>query len=114
MKHEIDATGKKLGRLATAVATILMDKNTPSFRKNLAPTNKVEIKNASKMDMSVKRLQGIVHTRYSGYPGGQTQTKGENIISTKGYEELIRHAVSRMIPRTKHHSNMLKNLIVHE
>lgn len=114
MNHQIDATGEKLGRLATKVATLLMGKDTPSFRKNLAPSAKVEIINASKMDITEKRMAGITHTRYSGYPGGQTQIKGKYIVSSRGYKELVRHAVSRMIPKTKHHSNMLKNLTVSE
>ncbi len=112
--HQIDAKDMKLGRLATKVATLLMGKDVPTFRKNFAPTSRVEIKNASKMDISEKRMAGIVHTRYSGYPGGQTQVAGKYIVASKGYEALIRHAVSRMIPKTKHHSDMLRNLTVNE
>ncbi|MDO8492615.1 MAG: uL13 family ribosomal protein, partial [bacterium] len=112
--HKIDAKGMKLGRLATVVAMLLMGKDTPAFRKNLAPISKVEILNASKIDITPKKMAEISHVRYSGYPGGKTETKGRHVITKKGYEELLRHAVSGMIPKNKHHSNMLKNLIVNE
>ena len=68
MNHQIDAKDMKLGRLATKVATLLMGKDQPTFRKNLAPTAKVSITNASKMDINEKRMAGIIHTRYSGHP----------------------------------------------
>lgn len=58
--HTIDATGKKLGRLATEVATLLMGKDSPTFRKHFAPTAKVTITNASKLNATQTRLEGIL------------------------------------------------------
>lgn len=112
--HTIDATGLKLGRLATRVATLLMNKNSPEFRKHLVPTVKVTISNASRLDITEKKLGEITHNRYSGYPGGFTSLKGKKIIADKGYGELIKHAVSRMLPKNKLRDIMLKNLIVNE
>lgn len=112
--HEIDATDKKLGRLATLVATLLMGKDKPTFRKNLFPHATVTIKNASKISITDRKLDEITHTRYSGYPGGITQQSAAHVAEIKGYGEIIRHAVSRMLPKTKHRDNMLKHLIISE
>jgi large subunit ribosomal protein L13 len=112
--HTIDATGKKLGRLATEVATLLMGKDSPTFRKHFAPTAKVTITNASKLNATQTRLEGILHTRYSGYPGGITQMTAKRVADTKGYGEVIKHAVSRMLPKNKHRDTMLLNLSISE
>ncbi|MEK7567976.1 MAG: 50S ribosomal protein L13 [Patescibacteria group bacterium] len=113
-EQTIDATEQKLGRLASKVAIILMGKNVTTFRKNLFPNNKVKIINASKLSITDRKLEELTHTRYSGYPGGMKQKTAKIIKSQKGTEELIRHAVSRMLPKNKHRSSMLKNLSVSE
>lgn len=113
-QHAIDATGKKLGRLATTVATLLSGKNSPLYERHLAPKNKVTIKNVSKIDIPEKKLFQLSHTRYSGYPGGFKKNIGKKIVTKKGYRELLRHAVSRMLPKNKHRQTMLKNLTISE
>lgn len=113
-EHTIDATGQKLGRLATKVATLLMNKNSTNFRKHVKPSVKVVISNISKIDITERKLNEITHNRYSGYPGGFTSTSGRKIIKDKGYGELLKHAVSRMLPKNKLRDIMLKNLTVNE
>ncbi len=113
-EYTIDAKEQKLGRLASKVAVILMGKNVTTFRKNLFPSTKVHIINASKISITDRKLDEITHSRYSGYPDGLKQKSGTIIRSQKGTEELIRHAVSRMLPKNKHRSGMLKNLSVSE
>ena len=112
--HTIDATEKKLGRLATVVAQLLMGKDKPAFRKNAIPNFKVSIVNASKLSITDKKVLELIHSRYSGYPGGLTKQSGKSVRDKKGSAEIIRHAVSRMIPKTKHRSLMLKNLEITE
>ena len=113
-KHQIDATGMKLGRLATKVATLLMGKDVPSFRKNAIPKNVVEIENINKIDFTEKKLQEMTHTTYSGYPGGKKQASGKKIVESKGYKSLLTHAVSRMLPKNKNRELMIRNLIIKE
>jgi large subunit ribosomal protein L13 len=109
---QINAEGEKLGRLATKVATILMGKDKATFRKNAIPTVNVTVSNAKLMSLSQKRLDGIVHSNYSGYPGGLYQRGAEEIIRKKGYGELLRHTVSRMLPKNKLRDIMLRNLTI--
>ena len=46
-EYEIDAQGKKLGRVATEAAVILMGKNTPEFVRNAIPNLKLKIVNST-------------------------------------------------------------------
>lgn len=114
MKHTIDATGKKVGRVATTVAGLLMGKNLADFKRNAIPNVVVEITNVSKASISDKKMEQKKYSRYSGYPGGLKQPKMKEVVSKKGYGEIFREAVSGMLPKNKLRAQMLKNLIVKE
>lgn len=114
MKHTIDATGKQLGRIATEAATLLMGKDRADFAKNKIPNITVEIVNASKANISEKKLEEKTYKSYSGYPGGlKTQTMAK-VVSKKGYAEAFRKAVYGMIPHNKLAKPMMKNLVITE
>lgn len=55
MKHVIDAKDKKLGRIASEAAIILMGKNRTDFAKNTVPEVTVEVTNASKIFIDPKK-----------------------------------------------------------
>src|SRR3989344_7063903 len=111
-EYTIDAEGKSLGRTASQAACILMGKNSPSFARNLVPSCAVHVVNASKMKITQKKLHTKVYTRYSGYTGGLKTFSMKKIASDKGYRELFRRAVWRMLPPNKLRRVMIKNLIV--
>ena len=56
MKYTIDATNKKLGRVASEAAVHLIGKNQAAFVRNKVSGGVVEIVNASKADISEKKL----------------------------------------------------------
>lgn len=114
MKHTIDATGKKLGRIATEAATLLMGKNTPDFEKHVLSSNVVEIVNAGALSISDKKRRDEVYKSYSGYPGGLKIKSMTQVIEKKGHSELVRIAVKGMLPKNKLQSRMMKQLIVTE
>jgi large subunit ribosomal protein L13 len=68
--HEIDAQGKKLGRIASAAATILMGKNRADFVRNAIPEVKLKIINTGKIATTNRKMENKVYKNYSGYPGG--------------------------------------------
>jgi large subunit ribosomal protein L13 len=109
-QYKIDVTGKKLGRIASEIATILMGKNSVDFAPNKVANVKVEISGIDSMDISDKRRESTTYKRYSGYPGGQTVEPMEKIIEKKGYSEVLRIAVEGMIPRNKLRKDRMKNL----
>ncbi len=114
MKHTIDATDKKVGRVATQAAVLLMGKNLPDFARNNIPEVTVEIKNTSKASIADSKMLQKTYSRYSGYPGGLKQPTMKEVIGKKGYSEIFREAVAGMLPKNKLRPRMLKNLIITE
>jgi ribosomal protein L13 len=58
MKYTIDARGKKLGRVASEAAMVLLGKNSASFAKNVVAPVKVEILNAKDTDITALSSEG--------------------------------------------------------
>lgn len=108
--YKIDATGKRLGRLASDIAAILIGKKSADFQKNEIADVKVEVVNASKMDITEKKARTKVYTNYSGYPGGlKKRTLGE-LATEKGSAGVLERAVAGMIHKNKLKDKILKNL----
>lgn len=99
-KHEVDADGQVLGRLATRVATLLTGKNKPYFTRHLDCGDFVTVANASKVKVSGKKELNKKYPRFSGYPGG-LKTKTLSKLRQEKPEEIIRHAVLGMLPKNK-------------
>ena len=113
-KYTLDAEGKRLGRVATEAAKILMGKNSVSYVRNETPDVQVEIVNASKADIPVSKLGIELKARYSGYPGGITIETVGQVIRSKGYGELFRRAIHGMLPTNKLRAKMMKRLRISE
>src|SRR3989344_4341655 len=112
--YTIDATNKKLGRVASEAAKLIMGKNLTSFKRNEIPEVSVIIENASKADISERKLSAKKYQRYSGYPGGLKILSATQVIAKKGYSELFKKAVHGMLPTNKLRPKMLKRLVVKE
>jgi len=110
----IDAQRKKLGRLATEVVLLLRGKTESSFERHVLPQVKVTVTNAGAIDMTERKLRMIEHKRYSGYPGGLKIESGTQIVATKGKKELLRKAVSGMLPKNSLRTKIMKNLTITE
>ena len=110
----IDASGERLGRLASRIAMILRGKNNPGFVPNKSPLVKVHIINASKLKVAPEKPREKTYTRYSGYPGGLKKESLGHLVARKGYAEALRHAVHGMLPRNTLRKRILKNLIIKE
>lgn len=114
MNYNIDATGKKLGRLASEVAAILLGKASADFQKHQIADVKVAVVNASKMDIDEKKSRTKTYTHYTGNPGGLRTKTLEEVVNKKGYSEILEKAVSGMIHNTRMKKEILKNLIITE
>lgn len=112
MEHTLDAQGKRLGRIASEAAKLLMGKNRVDFVRNAVPNVKVTILNTSKADLTNKKLDQKVYTSYSGYPGGLKQRSMKKVISDKGTKETFKKAVYGMLPANKLRAKMMLNLKV--
>lgn len=112
--HVLDATNKKIGRVASAAAIILMGKNRTDFARNKIPNVRVIIENASKADISQKKKGKKTYQNYSGYPGGLRTVSMSQVIAKKGFKEIFRKAVYGMLPTNKLRPQMIKKLIIKE
>lgn len=114
MKYTIDAQGKRLGRVASEAASVLMGKNSPSFAKNTVAETVVEIMNAARTNMSALKKSRDTYVTYTGSRGGlNTETLGE-LIRRRGMTEVYRRAVRRMLPDNKLRDQRMKHLIIKE
>ena len=112
--YTIDAKGKKLGRVASQAASILMGKNSTSFARHKAPEVQVEITNVSQLSLSEKRRATHTYAHFSGYQGGLRFETLDALIKRRGYKDAVMHAVRGMIPRNKLRPGMLKRLTISE
>ncbi|MFT5352199.1 MAG: large subunit ribosomal protein L13 [Candidatus Paceibacteria bacterium] len=109
----IDAENKILGRIASEAATTLLGKDSVDYAPNKIG-GKVHITNASKLSIAPKKENQMRYKRYTGYPGGLKYEKLTELIAKKGYSEVIKRAVKKMLPSNKLRDGMLKNLKVTE
>jgi large subunit ribosomal protein L13 len=108
----IDAQNKKIGRVATAVVKSLRGKDEVSFSRNIDPKRKVTVINASKMDISQKKLRTTVFHSHSGYLGGVKKRTLGSIVEKKGMPEALRKAVYGMLPSNKLRARMMRRLTI--
>lgn len=113
-KIEIDAKGKKLGRVASQAAVFLMGKNLTNQQRNIVPEISVRIKNASGLQIDSKKKKEKDYGSFSGYPGGLKKESMEKLIDRKGFREILRLAIYGMLPSNKLRAQMLTNLTITE
>lgn len=112
-EYTIDASGKRLGKVATEAASYLIGKNSTSFARNIAPQVSVKVINASKMDVSEKKSKEVYQS-YSGYPGGRRTETLAHLGGRLGYGEAVRRTIKGMLPKNRLQTPMMKNLTVTE
>jgi large subunit ribosomal protein L13 len=94
----IDATDKRLGRLATEVAMILRGKKKAEFTPHLDTGDFVIIINAEKVAVTGKKRTQKLYRRHSGRPGGmKTETFAK--LQQRLPERILEHAVKGMLPK---------------
>lgn len=112
MQHIIDAQGKKIGRVASQAAAMLLGKDSPSFAKNTVAARKVEIVNVSGADVTARKKEADTYVTYTGHRGGlENESLGE-LISRRGMKEVFRRAVYRMLPNNKLRDKRMHNLVI--
>ena len=109
--HLIDAEKKILGRLSVNVAQILMGKNKSYYTPYLDTGDYVVVTNAQQVALSGKKEKQKKYYHHSQFPGGLKTKTAEQVRENKP-EEVIRHSVRGMLPKTKLGKLMLKKLYV--
>ncbi len=112
--YTIDAGGRTLGRVASEAAKALMGKTCADYTPHVRTDVEVRITNAAKMHSTDKKRSTKTYGTYSGYPGGLRTETWTQLAARKGSSEIIRRAVSRMLPRNTMKTARMKNLIISE
>jgi large subunit ribosomal protein L13 len=110
--YVVDAEGKTLGRLASEVASILRGKHKPTYTPHVDTGDHVIILNASKVELTGKKLSDKLYYRHSMYPGGlKSRTALE--MRTNYPVKMLELAVRGMLPKNTLGRQMLKKLHVY-
>lgn len=107
----VDASDEVLGRLASDIAVVLMGKHRPEYTPHVDCGDFVIVLNADKVGMTGNKMQDRHYTWYTGYPGLRLESYGDR--RERKPEDLIRHAVRRMLPKNKLARQMLNKLKIY-
>ena len=108
----IDAEGETLGRLATKAASILRGKHKVTYTPFVDCGDYVIIVNASKINLTGKKLNDKVYYNHSGYPGGLRERTAKEMVE-KYPEEMLERAIKGMLPNGRLGRQMGKKLFVY-
>lgn len=108
----IDAKGKVLGRVATDIAILLQGKHKATYVSHLETGDHVIVINASAVSVTGRKSTKKVYSNYSGYPGGLRKEVFEDLLK-RNPTEVIRHAVSGMLPKNKLRDRRLARLHIY-
>ena len=109
----VDAKGKTLGRLASALASRLRGKHRPEFTPNADLGDYIVVINANKINVTGDKLNQKKYFKHSGYPGGIKSKSLDKVIKNSP-EDAIRMAVKGMLPKNKLGKKMLTKLKIYK
>lgn len=107
----LDATGQAPGRLASQVARILMGKDKASYVPNVDGGDMVEVVNASKMKVTGNKMENKAYYSHTAHPGGLRTTLMKTVWA-KDPGDVLRRAVSRMLPKNRLRDDRMKRLSI--
>jgi large subunit ribosomal protein L13 len=107
----VDASDRRVGRLASELAMILMGKHRPTYTPHVDTGDHVVVINAEKVEFSGKKWEQKVYRWYTGYMGLRTETAGHR--RERRPELIIEEAVRRMLPKNRLGRAMLDKLKVY-
>ncbi len=110
--YVVNADGKRLGRLASEVATILQGKHKPIYTPHVDTGDYVVIINSSKVALTGDKWDQKLYQRHSGYIGGLKEMTYRQLIKRRP-NMPVREAVRRMLPKNTLGHHMLRKLKVY-
>jgi large subunit ribosomal protein L13 len=115
LEHEwylVDATDKRLGRLASEIAQVLRGKNKPEYTPHIDTGDFVIVINAEKVAVTGKKRTQKLYRRHSGRPGGmKTETFAK--LQQRLPERILEHAVKGMLPKNSLGKHLFTKLKVY-
>ena len=110
--YVVDATDKRLGRLATEIAMILRGKKKAEFTPHMDTGDFVIVINAEKIAVTGKKRTQKLYRRHSGRTGGmKTETFAK--LQQRLPELILEHAVKGMLPKNSFGKQLFTKLKVY-
>ncbi|KAL7414206.1 ribosomal protein L13-domain-containing protein [Mrakia frigida] len=109
--HHVSAENRTVGKLATRIAQVLMGKHKPTFDRSTDCGDYVVVTNCEKVYISGKKAIEKTYWKQSSYAGNSRSISYRHIMATRP-EDIITHAVSRMLPKNKLRKLRLERLKV--
>ena len=108
----VDASGKRLGIVASAIAKTLTGKNKPIYTPNIDTGDFVVVINAEKIELAGAKADKKVYRHHSMFPGGLKETPYRKMLAEHP-ERVIELAVKGMLPKNKLGNAMYTKLKVY-
>jgi len=108
---EVDAAGRAVGRVATEVAMILRGKTKPTFAPHIDAGDAVNVINAGKVKFTGRKLVQKDYYHHTQHPGGLKRTPMKKIFD-ENPAEVLKRAVTGMLPKNKHRNAMILRLTI--
>lgn len=112
--HHVDVAkdDRTLGRLASSIAITLVGKHKPTFDKTLDQGDYVVVTNCAQLKITGNKFEDKEYWRHSTKPGSLVLTPMKKMAQDKGFGELLKKAVSGMLPKNSYRKTRLARLKV--
>ncbi|KAL2708597.1 54S ribosomal protein L23 [Kluyveromyces marxianus] len=103
MWHHVDLAKDKrtLGRVASQIAIALMGKHKPVYHPSADCGDYVVVTNCQALRVTGNKMSQKTYWSHTSRPGSLKLTTMEDMISNKGHSEILKKAVSGMLPKNK-------------
>ena len=108
----VDAANRRLGRLATGIATRLRGKHKAIYTPHTDTGDFIIVVNADKVTLTGNKEKDKMYYKHSGYPGGMKSINAED-MRKKHPTRLVENAVKGMLPKGPLGRQMYRKLKVY-
>lgn len=108
----IDAEGRTLGRMASAIAARLRGKHKAEYTPHVDTGDYIVVINAAKVKVTGRKATDKLYHSHSAFPGGLKTISFEKLLD-KAPERVIQLAVKGMLPRSPLGRAMFRKLKVY-
>lgn len=112
--HHVDVSKERrpLGVLASQIALALIGKNKPIVHPTEDAGDYVVVSNAQHLKVTGRKFTQKTYWSHTTRPGSGTATPMAKVVRDHGFSEVLRRAVSRMLPKNRYRKVRLERLKV--
>ena len=108
-EHIIDVKNKRLGRIASEIASLLQGKHEVGYNPRLQSANRIIVKNISNITVGGNKATTKVYYRHAGKLGHLKVKKFQDVFA-KDPKWVLRHAVNLMLPKNRLRAKRMRML----